>query len=182
MTSMTQSAQPMNPTQAKTDTMEGLQTLYLQDLRELYNAENQIVQALTVMAASATHPELQQGFLMHQKQSQTQAERLEKIFQSLGENPNGMISKGIYALLGEGQMLIKMKSPGALLDAGLIAAAQHVEHYEIASYGTVRTWATLLGRKQDAQLLDQSLEEEKETDEKLTKLAESVINRAAAST
>ena len=177
---MTQSAQPQNPAQAKTDTMEGLPTLYLQVLRELYSGENQIVQALTVLAASATSPELQQAFLMHQKQSQTQSQRLEQIFQSLGENPNGMISKGIYALLGEGQMLIKMKSPGALLDAGLIAAAQHVEHYEISAYGTARAWANLLGRKQDMQLLEQSLEEETETDLKLTKLAESVINSKAA--
>ena len=170
----------MYPSQAQTNQMEGLQSLYLQDLREIYNGENQIVQALPVMAASVTHPELQQGFLMHQQQSQVQAQRLEQIFQSLGENPNGMVSKGIFALLGEGQMLIKMKQPGALLDAGLIAAAQHVEHYEIATYGTLITWAKQLGRTEDAQLLAQSLEEEKQTDEKLTQLAEGLINAEAA--
>lgn len=163
-----------------TDSMEGLQSLYIQDLRELYNAENQIVQALTGMAASATRPELQQAFEMHKAQSQTQSERLEKIFQSLGENPNGMMSKGMFALIGEGKMLIMQKSPGAVLDAGLISAAQHVEHYEMASYGTVRTWAKLLGRDDDVKLLEQSLEEEKQTDMKLTQLAEGLVNPEAA--
>ena len=180
---MTQSTQPMQSApQAhfSTDSMEGLQSLYIQDLRELYSAENQIVQALPVMMASATRPELKQGFEMHLEQSKVQAQRLEQILNSLGESPYGMMSKGMFALLGEGQMLIKMKSPGAVLDAGLIAAAQHVEHYEIASYGTVATWAKLLGRQDDAQMLIQSLEEEKETDRKLTQLAEGLVNPEAA--
>lgn len=180
MTSQTLSAQPQNPSQAKTDTMEGLPSLYLQVLRELYNAENQIVQALPVMMASATNAQLQQGFQMHLEQSKVQAQRLEQIFQSLGENPNGMISKGMNALIGEGQMLIKSRAPGALLDAGLIAAAQHVEHYEIATYGTVIAWATALGHKDHVKLLEQSLEEEKQTDEKLTQLAEGLVNRQSA--
>jgi len=177
----TQSTQPMKPGQFETDSMEGLHSLYMQDLRELYSAENQIVQALTLMKASATRPELQQMFDMHKTQSEGQAKRLEQIFQSMGENPNGLISKGIFALISEGKMLVMQKAPGAVLDAGLISAAQHVEHYEIASYGTVATWAKLLGRDQDAQLLQQSLEEEKETDRKLTQLAEGLVNREAAS-
>ena len=180
---MTQSTQPMQSApQAhfSTDNMEGLQSLYIQDLRELYSAESQIVQALPIMMASATRPELKQGFEMHLKQSKTQAQRLEKIFESLGESPYGMMSKGMFALIGEGQTLIKTKAPGAVLDAGLIAAAQHVEHYEIASYGTVATWAKLLGRTDDAELLAQSLEEEKQTDEKLTQLAETLVNAEAA--
>lgn len=183
MTQMTESTQPTGAGQAThfaTDNMEGLQSLYIQHLRELYNAENQIVQALPVMMASATSPELQQAFDMHKQQSQTQADRLEKILQSLDKNPNGLMSKGMFALIGEGQLLIKQKAPGDLLDAGLIAAAQHVEHYEIASYGTVSAWAKLLGRDDDLQLLLQSLEEEKQTDEKLTDLGKSTINPAAA--
>ena len=160
--------------QFKTDSMEGLQLLYIEELRDLYSAENQIVQALTTMASSASRPELLQAFEMHQQQS------LERIFESLGQSPNGKVCKGIYGIIGEGKEAIKTKSKGAVLDAALIAGAQSVEHYEIAGYGTVRTWANLLGREQDVALLQQSLDEEGETDKKLTKLAKSLVNQEAA--
>ena len=138
------------------------------------------MQALTTMASSATRPELQQAFEMHQQQSQQQSQRLEQIFESLGQSPNGKVCKGIYGIIGEGKEAIKTKSKGAVLDTALIVGAQRVEHHEIAGYGTVRTWANLLGREQDVALLQQSLDEEGETDKKLTKLAESLVNQEAA--
>ncbi len=176
MTSQTIAAQPQSPTQAQTDTMTGLHSLYLQVLREIYNGENQIVQALPVMMASATNHQLQQGFKLHLEQSKVHVQRLENIFQSLGENPNGMTCKGINSLIGEGQMLIKMRAPGALLDIGLIAIAQHIEHYEIATYGTLWTWAVSMGHEDHSRLLEETLEEEKLTDGKLSQMGKGLVS------
>lgn len=162
------------------DTMSGLQKLYIEELRDLYSAETQIVQALPLMIASATRPELQEAFQMHLEETQNQVQRLEKIFAGLKENPAGKVCRGMNGIIGEGQELIKQKAPGVVLDAGLISAAQRVEHYEMAGYGAVRTYANLLGFDDHAELLQQTLDEEGEADEKLTALAEGLVNQEAA--
>src|SRR5688572_23030547 len=129
------------------------------------------------MAKAATFPELQQSFELHLEQTKGQVERLDQVFQAIGEKPKRIKCKGMEALIGEGQEIIKDAEPEAL-DAGLIAAAQKVEHYEIAGYGTVRTYAEQLGEDDAAKLLQQTLDEEGETDKKLTKLAVSTVNPA----
>jgi ferritin-like metal-binding protein YciE len=156
--------------------MNTLQELYVQELKDLYSAENQILKALPRMAKAASHKELKRGFTAHERQTRQQVKRLERIFKQLGENPRGKKCVGMQGILEEGTELIKERPEPDVLDAGLIAAAQHVEHYEMAGYGTVRTWADKLGRDQDAELLQQTLDEEKQTDMLLTDLAERSIN------
>ena len=160
--------------------LDSLRDLYVEQLRDLYSAENQILQALPKMAEKSTHAELKNGFLLHQRQTEEQVRRLEQIFQSLGERPSGVTCEGMKGLLKEGEKTMKEKSDSDVLDAALIADAQRVEHYEIAGYGCVRTYARLLGRREDAALLQRTLDEEGETDHKLTALAERVINLDAA--
>jgi ferritin-like metal-binding protein YciE len=159
---------------------EHLQDLYVEELRDLYNAEKQILKALPKMAERASNQELQTAFQMHTDQTERQVERLERIFDDLGTKPTGKHCKGMEGLIEEGKELLEKKNanPDAL-DAGLIAAAQKVEHYEIAGYGTVRTLAEQLGFSEHARLLQETLDEEGETDKKLTRLAESRINPAA---
>jgi ferritin-like metal-binding protein YciE len=159
---------------------EHLQDLYVEELRDLYNAEKQILKALPKMAERASNQELQTAFQMHTDQTERQVERLERIFDDLGTKPTGKHCKGMEGLIEEGKELLEKKNanPDAL-DAGLIAAAQKVEHYEIAGYGTVRTLAQQLGFSEHARLLQETLDEEGETDKKLTRLAESRINPAA---
>jgi ferritin-like metal-binding protein YciE len=159
---------------------ENLQDLYVEQLRDLYSAENQILKALPRMAKTASHQDLQTAFQMHADQTQRQVERLERIFEELGERPSGKHCKGMEGLIEEGKELLEKKNadPDAL-DAGLIAAAQKVEHYEIAGYGTVRAYAEQLGFDQQARLLQETLDEEGATDKKLTSLAEGRINREA---
>lgn len=159
-----------------------LEDLFIHDLKDLYNAEKQIVKALPKMARAASSSKLQSAFEEHLEQTRGQVERLERIFDMLDLDSKGKKCKGMEGLLEEGEELIsKSKSINSdVLDAGLIAAAQKVEHYEIAGYGTARTYADLLGHDEAANLLQETLDEEKETDQKLTELAEAMINTKAA--
>lgn len=154
--------------------------LYVAQLQDLYSAEDQLVAALPKMAAAATHPELRRGFEMHLEQTKTQRDRLDQILNSLGEKPGSETCQAMKGLVKEGQEMIAANGDDAVRDAGLIAAAQRVEHYEIAGYGTVATFAKQLGRTADLALLTKTLDEEKETDAKLTGVAEQVVNPDAA--
>jgi ferritin-like metal-binding protein YciE len=154
--------------------METLKDLYIDELKDLWSAEKQILKGLPRMTKAATSPELKRGFREHERQTREQVKRIERIMKSLGESPRGKKCVGMEGLIEEGADLIKEKPEPDVLDAGLIAAAQHVEHYEIAGYGTVRTWAALLGYDDHARLLQQTLDEEKETDKKLSQLAEAI--------
>ena len=156
--------------------LTSLQDLYLEQLRDLYSAEQQIIAALPKMADAARHPELRQAFETHLRESQEQARRLERICEGLGESPKGETCDGMKGLLKEGEKTMKQRADSDVLDAALIADAQRVEHYEIAGYGCVKTYARLLGREQDVQLLQQTENEEGRTDKLLTQLAERVIN------
>lgn len=159
--------------------LESLKDLYLEQLKDLYSAETQLVDALPKMAERATSPDLKKGFQDHLLQTQEHVRRLEQIFQDLGDSPKGHTCEGMKGLIKEGEEMIKMKGDDKVIDAGLIAAAQRVEHYEIAGYGTVRTYAEMLGKSQHASLLERTLQEEEMTDEKLTRLAESHVNQEA---
>jgi ferritin-like metal-binding protein YciE len=152
-----------------------LKELYIDELRDIYNAENQLTKALPKMAKAATSEELRAAFDEHLEQTKGHVERLERIFKELGKKPTGKKCKGMEGLVEEGDEMIKEDElEGEALDAGLISAAQRVEHYEIAAYGCVRTYANLLGEDDAAELLEQTLDEEKETDQKLTNLAEKI--------
>ena len=141
-----------------------LKELYIDELRDIYNAENQLTKALPKMAKASTSEELRSGFEEHLEQTKGHVERLEQIFKKLGEKPTGKKCKGMEGLVEEGKEMID-EQEGETLDAGLISAAQRVEHYEIAAYGCVRTYANLLGEEEAAELLEQTLKEEKETDQ-----------------
>jgi ferritin-like metal-binding protein YciE len=156
-----------------------LQDLFVDTLKDLYNAEGQIVKALPKMEQAAHSSDLKQGFQMHLDQTHHQVERLTQIFQDLNLRPEGKTCKGMEGIIAEGQELMRDAGDPDVLDAGLIEAAQKVEHYEISSYGTARTFAHRLGYTNAAQLLQQTLDEEKQTDEKLTVLAERSINQQA---
>jgi ferritin-like metal-binding protein YciE len=156
--------------------LDSLYHLYLNELRDLYNAENQLMKALPRMAKAASHPDLKAAFAEHLEVTQGQVERLAGIFEELGEKPTGKKCKAMEGLVAEGREVIDEDGEPAVKDAALIAAAQRVEHYEMAGYGCVRTFATLLGYADAADLLQQTLDEEKEADQTLTELAESVIN------
>ncbi len=156
--------------------LDSLQALYISELLDLYNAENQILKALPRMAKAATAPELKAAFKEHLEQTKGHVERLETIFERLGRSPKGKKCKAMEGLIAEGKELLEEDAEPTVLDAALIAAAQRVEHYEMAGYGTVRTYAELLEQEEDAALLQQTLDEEGDTDKKLTSLAESVIN------
>ena len=157
---------------------EGLRELYIEELKDLYNAENQLVKALPKMAKAASSDELRQGFEEHLEQTKGHVQRLEKIFQALGESPKGKKCKGMEGLVEEGSEVMKEDFEGALMDAALIGAAQRVEHYEIAGYGTVCAFAEELGETEQNSLLNETLEEEKETDDKLTQLAQQINAQA----
>ena len=156
--------------------LKTLKDLYIEELRDIYSAERQILKALPKMAKAATSPELKAAFLEHLEQTKGQVVRLETVFEALGKKPTGKTCKAMQGLVEEGEELISEEPAPTVLDAGLISAAQRVEHYEMASSGSVRTWARLLGEKAAAKLLQETLDEEGETDKKLTALAESVIN------
>lgn len=160
--------------------LDSLQELYVEGLKDLYSAEQQILKALPKMIKKASHPELKRAFTVHERQTREQVKRLERICKGLGEKPTGKKCHGMEGLIDEAKELIGEKPHPDVLDAGLISAAQHVEHYEMAGYGTVRTYARLLGRPQDAELLQRTLDEEGDTDHLLTKLAESSVNIDAA--
>jgi ferritin-like metal-binding protein YciE len=153
---------------------EALRDLYIDELRDIYSAETQLVKALPKMAKAATSQELRSGFEEHLEQTRGQLSRLEQIFEDLDEKPSGKKCAGMEGLVKEGGEMIKNEFEGEVKDAGLIGAAQRVEHYEIAAYGTVRAFAELLGDRNAVDLLSQTLEEEKETDKKLTQLASEI--------
>jgi ferritin-like metal-binding protein YciE len=156
--------------------LESLQDLYLEQLKDLHSADRQINEALPKMIEQTSHPELRRGFEMHLEQTKEQLRRLEQIGQRAGQKLTGHKCKGMEGLLEEGEELMEKRADSDVLDAALIAAAQRVEHYEMAGYGCARTYARLLGLEDDAKLLQQTLDEEGDTDHKLTDLAESVIN------
>ncbi len=156
--------------------METLQDLYVEELKDLYSAEQQILKALPRMIKAATHPKLKKAFTRHERQTRGHVKRLERVCKQLGVSPKGKKCVGMKGLLEEGKDLIAEKPDADVLDAGLISAAQHVEHYEMAGYGTVRTYARQLGFNDQADLLQTTLDEEGETDHYLTAIAESSIN------
>ena len=161
---------------------EALKELYVDELKDLYSAENQLVRALPKMAKAASSDELRQGFEEHLEQTKGHVQRLEQIFESLGESPKGKKCKGMAGLVEEGSEVMDEDFEGALMDAALIGAAQRVEHYEIAAYGTVCEFAKELGETEHGSLLNETLEEEKQTDEKLTKLAQQINPQANEAT
>jgi ferritin-like metal-binding protein YciE len=156
---------------------ETLQTLYVSELKDLYSAEQQLVKALPKLVKSSESEELSEAFSNHLEETKNHVTRLEEIFESLGENPKGKKCVGMEGIVKEGAETID-EFEGKLLDVGLIAAAQRVEHYEIAAYGSVCAYAQLLDRSEDLNLLKETLEEEKRADEKLTELSESVNQEA----
>ncbi len=158
-----------------------LKELYVDELKDIYNAENQLVKALPKMAKAARSEELRAGLREHLEQTKGHVQRLEQIFGALGEKPTGKKCKGMEGLVAEGKEMMEEDLEGEALDAGLISAAQRVEHYEIAAYGCVRTYANILGEKEAASLLQETLAEEKQTDQKLTELAEQINVEAATS-
>jgi ferritin-like metal-binding protein YciE len=151
-----------------------LRKLYIDELKDLYSAETQLVKALPVMAKATTSMNLREGFEGHLKQTKEHVARLEEIFEALDESPKGKHCKGMEGLIKEGSEMIEEGLEPEELNAGLIAAAQRVEHYEMAGYGCVRTYAKLLGENQAATLLETTLDEEKETDGKLTQFSEKI--------
>jgi ferritin-like metal-binding protein YciE len=158
--------------------MESLRELMIDELKDLYSAENQILKTLPKMIKKATAPELKQGFEKHLKETEGHVERLEKIFKELEGSPRGKKCKGMEGVLADGKELMEEDAEPEVMDAGLIGAAQHVEHYEMAGYGCVRTYSELLGLKNISKLLQQTLDEEKATDEKLTELARNINVKA----
>ena len=160
--------------------LDSLHDLYVDELKDLYSAENQLLKALPKMAKKASHADLKAAFTEHLEVTQTQVDRLETIFQELDESPKGKKCMAMEGLVEEGAEVIQEKGNPAVIDAALIACAQRVEHYEMAGYGTARTYAELLGDKEGAKLLGLTLEEERQTDQKLSKLAKSAVNVAAA--
>ncbi len=159
--------------------INSLRELYVEQLQDLYDAENQLIKALPKMAKEATSDELREGIEEHLEQTKQQAERLEQIFERLGQKAKGKKCKGMQGVIEEGNEVLSEDMEEDTKDAAIIAAAQRVEHYEIAGYGTARTYANLLGEQEDVELLEQTLEEEKETDQKLTELAEDINVQAA---
>ena len=155
---------------------ENLQDLYLEQLRDLHSAEHQILEALPKMIGKTTHPDLKQALQEHKSITEKQVQRLESIFTELGEKPGGHKCKGMEGLLTEGEEALRDFKDGDVLDAAIIASAQRVEHYEMAGYGTVRSMANMLGFDKQAQLLQETLEEEGEADQRLSGLAERVVN------
>ena len=151
-----------------------LRKLYVDELKDLYSAEHQLIKALPKMAKAATSPDLKAAFEAHLKQTREHVSRLERIFEALGHSPKGKHCNGMEGLIEEGSEMIEEDPEAEELDAGLIGAAQRVEHYEIAGYGCVRTYAKLLGESEAVAILEETLNEEKETDSKLTKLAETI--------
>jgi len=157
-----------------------LKDLYIHELKDLYSAEKQIIKALPKMAKAASNEKLAAGFQEHLEQTKEHAVRLEKIRKSHDQTTRGPKCKGMEGVLKEGEEMIEEEADEEVRDAGLIAAAQRVEHYEMAGYGSARTYAQIVGDKEGAQLLQTTLTEESDTDKKLTTLATSVINVAAA--
>ena len=160
--------------------LETLKDLYIHELKDLYSAEQQLIKALPKMAKAATNKELAAGFQEHLEQTRGHAQRLEQILSGHKQVARGPKCKGMEGIVAEGAEMIEEEADDEVKDAGLISAAQRVEHYEMAGYGTARTYAEIIGDKEGANLLQTTLEEERATDQKLTKLAKSAVNVAAA--
>jgi ferritin-like metal-binding protein YciE len=161
--------------------VESLEKLLVHDLKDLYSAEKQLLQALPRMADAATEPKLRDAFRKHEKQTEEHVRRIETIFEQLDGSPSGKRCKGMEGLIEEGKEVLQEKMPEAIRDAALIAAAQKVEHYEMAAYGTAREFAERLGLSDAARLLQKTLEEEEQTDKLLTSIAEGGVNQGAES-
>ena len=161
--------------------LESMHDLFLEQLRDLHSAETQIVKALPKMADAATNEELRAGFKEHLIQTQNHVARLESIFTRLNEKAGGEKCKGMEGLLKEGDEMVSITDAGAVRDAGLIASAQRVEHYEMAGYVSAREFARQLGNNEAVRLLEETLDEEKETDERLTEIALAMVNDEASS-
>jgi ferritin-like metal-binding protein YciE len=159
--------------------LDTLEQLYISELRDLYSAENQLLKALLKMAKAASSNELKEAFVKHLAQTRGHVERLEQIFEQLDESPKGKTCHGMKGLIEEGSEILKEDGEDYVHDAGIIVAAQKVEHYEIAGYGSVRTFANLLGKDEAAGLLQSTLDEESETNEILNRLAEGIVNPEA---
>jgi ferritin-like metal-binding protein YciE len=159
-------------------TNDSFKKLYVDELKDLYSAESQLVKALPKMAKAASTPELRQGFEKHLKQTEGHVQRLEQIFLALGESPKGKKCVGMEGLVKEGSEALEGDFEGAVLDSALIGAARRVEHYEMAAYGAVRDFANVLGETKHASLLEETLREETDTDEKLTELAKKINTQA----
>jgi ferritin-like metal-binding protein YciE len=157
-----------------------LNELFLDTLKDIYYAEKQILKALPKMAKAATSDQLRAAFEKHHGETEDQVDRLEKIFELLGKPARGKKCDAIEGIIDEGKQIMEEYADTPALDAGLLAAAQSVEHYEISRYGTLKAWAAKLNMPQAIKLLDQTLEEEKKTDETLTKIAETAVNYEAA--
>ena len=156
-----------------------LHELFLEELADVYNAETQITKALPKMAKAAESDELRQAFEEHLQQTEEQISRLDQVFESLGETMKRKTCKGMQGLIEEGKEVMEEQKGSAAIDAALIAAAQKVEHYEIATYGTLCAWAEQMGHQEALELLKQNIDEEETTDERLTELAESLANQRA---
>jgi ferritin-like metal-binding protein YciE len=157
-----------------------LNDLFLEALKDAYHAEKQILRALPKMAKAAKSQELRQAFHTHREETEQQVERLEQVFELVGKPARGKPCQAMQGIIEEGKEVMEDFADSEALDAGLIDAAQAVEHYEICRYGTLKSWATQLGMNDAARLLEQTLEEEKKTDELLSQLAESAANQKAA--
>jgi ferritin-like metal-binding protein YciE len=160
--------------------LETLQDLYIHELKDLYSAEKQLIRALPKMAKAAKNQHLAEGFQEHLEQTKEHAARIEKILAKHQKSTRGSRCKGMEGIIAEGAEMVEEQADAEVKDAGLIAAAQRVEHYEMAGYGTARTYAEILGDNEGVKLLQTTLQEEAATDEKLTKLAKSSVNVAAA--
>jgi len=160
-------------------TLENLNDLFVDQLRDIYNAEAQLTKALPKMAKAATNPDLKEAFTHHLEETRGHIERLDQVFESLGERAKGKTCAAMKGLVEEGEEMIDQDAEPTVKDAGLIAAAQRVEHYEIAAYGVVRSFARSLGHKDAVELLSQTLQEEGNADKLLTKIAESHVNKMA---
>jgi ferritin-like metal-binding protein YciE len=159
-----------------------LHELFVSELKDLYNAESQLIKAIPTMAEAAASPRLKRALQDHLAKTEEHKHRLERIFQELNESPRGRKCKAMEGLIAEGADAVNLSGDDAVHDAAIIAAAQRVEHYEMAGYGTVRTFATLLGLDEAAELLQSSLDEEGQADHLLTEIAESVNGRAVSAT
>ena len=160
--------------------LDSLEKLFIEELKDIYNAEKQLTRALPRMAKAADSPQLQQAFTNHLRETEGQIKRLERVFKEVGQPIRGKKCKGMEGLIEEGKEMMEEEGEPQVLDAALISAAQKVEHYEIASYGCLRTYAELLGLSEAVTLLQQNLEEEEAADKKLNALAEGGINESAA--
>ena len=160
--------------------LQSLRDLYIDELKDLYSAEKQLLKALPKMAKNATNPDLKKAFNNHLAQTEEHVSRLEQIFESLEASPRGKKCVGMEGLIEEASEMLEEDAEEDVLDAGLISKAQHVEHYEMAGYGTVRRFAQILGETEHVELLEQTLNEEKEADQLLTQLADGSINVEAA--